>query len=250
MGAVPASLSQRLVELAEADDLSIIQNLFCWTREREHGALCRDKDLLPVSRLFEPQWEHHLPPAASRIERLSMLATEANVRLTLPNDFLFKVDTASMKESMEVRVPMLDEDLFEFALSLPHFLKVDGRTCKKVLRALAHRRLPSAVANKPKWGFDIPVDRWVDDHFKSCLRDALLSSSSKLPEFFQTEVYRPMVESFCDQRACPGISRAGLYQRVMMLLSVELALRTSPSTVGYRLLDNKTSMQTDAGVEA
>jgi len=170
--------------------------------------------------------------------------------LTLPNDFLFKVDTASMKESMEVRVPMLDEDLFEFALSLPHFLKVDGRTCKKVLRALAHRRLPSAVANKPKWGFDIPVDRWVDDHFKSCLRDALLSSSSKLPEFFQTEVYRPMVESFCDQRACPGISRAGLYQRVMMLLSVELALRTSPSTVGYRLLDNKTSMQTDAGVEA
>jgi asparagine synthase (glutamine-hydrolysing) len=250
MGAIPASLPQRLIELAEADDLSIIQNLFCWTREREREALCRDADLLPVGRLFESQWEHHSPPAGSRLERLSMLATEASVRLTLPNDFLFKVDIASMKESMEVRVPMLDEDLFEFALSLPHSLKVKGRTCKKVLRALAHRRLPPAVANKPKWGFDIPVDRWVDDHFRSCLRDALLSGSSKLPEFFQTEVYRPMVESFCDQRACPAISRAGLYQRVIMLLSVELALRASPSSVGCRLFDRKTSVQTDAGVEA
>ena len=52
------------------------------------------------------------PPRASRLERLSAHATEINTRLTLPNDFLFKVDTASMRESLEVRVPMLDEDLF------------------------------------------------------------------------------------------------------------------------------------------
>ena len=52
--------------------------------------------------------------------------TEVNTRLMLPNDFLFKVDTASMRESLEVRVPMLDEELFAFGLSLPHRLKVDG----------------------------------------------------------------------------------------------------------------------------
>ena len=230
IGAVPSSLPQRLGEFAAADDVSIIENLFCWTRERERDSLCgHDKNVLPVRRWFEPQWEHNVPAGASRIEKLSMLATEANVRLTLPNDFLFKVDTASMKESMEVRVPMLDEDLFEFALSLPHLLKVNGRTCKKVLRAVAYRRLPPAVAKKPKWGFDIPVDTWVDENFKSCLRDALLAPSSRLPEFFQPIVYKPMVESFCDQRPCPGISRAGLYQRVIMLLSLELALRANHS---------------------
>ena len=45
----------------------------------------------------------------------------------LANDYLYKVDTASMKESLEVRVPMLDEDLMAFGLSLPHQLKVNGR---------------------------------------------------------------------------------------------------------------------------
>ena len=143
--------------------------------------------MLPVRRLFEPQWEYHLPRKASRLERLLRTATEVNTRLVLPNDFLFKVDTASMRESLEVRVPMLDEDLFAFGLSLPHCLKVNGRTCKRVLRAVAKRKLPPEVANKPKWGFGIPVDTWVNADFKARLRDALLGPSSRLPEFFRPE---------------------------------------------------------------
>jgi len=153
-----------------------------------------------------------------------MHATEANVRLTLPNDFLFKVDTASMKESVEVRVPMLDEELFDFGLSLPHSIKVKGRTCKNVLRSVAQRKLPSTVANKPKRGFVLPLDRWVDADFRTRLRDVLLGPSSKLPDFFRPEAYRPIVEAFCDERLSPGISREGMYQRAIMLLSVQLAL--------------------------
>jgi len=56
------------------------------------------------------------------------------------------------------------------------------------------------------------------------LRDALLGPSSRLPEFFRPEAYRPMIEAFCEGRACPGISRQGLYQRAIMLLSVQVAL--------------------------
>ena len=119
IGIIPERFPQRLKELAGADDTTIVQNLLCWVRDEEHRRLCLDTNMLPVRRLFEPQWEHHLPSGAARLERLSALATEANVRLMLPNDFLFKVDTASMKESLEVRVPMLDEDLFVFGLSLP-----------------------------------------------------------------------------------------------------------------------------------
>lgn len=165
-----------------------------------------------------------MPPQASRLEWLSAYATEVSIRLILPNDFLFKVDTASMRESLEVRVPMLDEELFAFGLCLPHHLKVEGRTCKKVLREVAKRRLPPAVANKPKQGFGVPVDSWVNADFKACLRDALLSSSSRLPDFFRPEVYRPMVEAFCRGSLYPGISGEGLYQRAIMLLSVQLAL--------------------------
>jgi len=144
--------------------------------------------------------------------------------MALPNDFLFKVDTASMRESLEVRVPMLDEELFAFGLSLPHSLKVKGRTCKRVLRAVAKSWLPPSVASKPKRGFAIPVDSWVNADFKMRLRDALLGSSSRLPEFFRPEAYRPMVEALCEGRPCPGISRQGLYLRAIMLLSVHLAL--------------------------
>jgi asparagine synthase (glutamine-hydrolysing) len=223
-GLVREHLPQRAREIAGADDTSIVEDLFCWVRQDEHKRLCRITNALPVRRLFEPQWEWHLPRAATRLERLSSHTTEVNARLLLPNDFLFKVDTASMKESLEIRVPMLDEDLFAFGLSLPHRLKVNGRMCKKVLRELAKRSLPKAVAAKPKKGFAIPVDTWVDREFKEQLRDSLLGGSSELPDFFRPEIYRPMIEAFCDDRPCPGISRQGLYQRAIMLLAVYLAL--------------------------
>ncbi len=224
LGIVREHLPQRAREIAGADDTTLIQDLFCWVHDEELEALWRSEDMLPVRRFFEPKWKYCLPRSSSRLERLSMHTTEVNIRLVLANDFLFKVDTASMMESLEVRVPMLDEELFAFGLSLPHRLKVDGRTCKRVLRAVAQRRLPPKVANKPKMGFGIPVDAWVNTDFKTRLRDVLLGSSSKLPEFFRSEVYRPVVEAFCGGYPCRGISRGGLYQRAIMFLSVHLAL--------------------------
>jgi asparagine synthase (glutamine-hydrolysing) len=224
-GIISDRFPRRLRDFAGADDVSIVQSMLCWLRERDHANLwSSDVKVSPIRRLFEQHWEYALPHSAPRVERLCALVTEANTRVVLANDFLFKVDTASMKEGLEVRVPMLDEDLFSFALTLPYHLKVQGRTCKRVLRAVAQRWLPAEVATKPKMGFGIPVDRWVDSDFKERLREALLGSKSRLPEYFALEVYRPMVEAFCNGHPCPGISRQGLYQRVIMLLSVQLAL--------------------------
>ncbi len=217
-------LPQRMRELSEADDVGILETLQCWVRADERAQLSRAEGLLPVRRLFEPQWEYGLPRNASRLERLSAHNTEINVRLRLPNDYLFKVDTASMRDGLEVRVPFLDEDLFDFGMTLPHRLRVDGTLCKRVLREIAGRRLPSAVARKPKMGFSIPVDSWVTAEFKSRLRDYLLGPSSKLSEYFWPDVYRPMVEAFCDGRGWPGVSRAGLYHRAIVLLATQIAL--------------------------
>jgi asparagine synthase (glutamine-hydrolysing) len=224
LGLVQPHWPQRSKKIANADDTSIVQDLFCWVGEEEHKRLCRKADVLPVRRLFEPQWEHRLPRRASRLERLSAHATEINTRLALANDFLFKVDTASMRESLEVRVPMLDEDLFAFGLSLPYHLKVKGRTCKRVLRQIAERWLPLKVATKPKKGFAMPVDSWVDAHFKARVKDTLLGSSSNLCDIFAPSSYKPLVEAFCGAPCHPGISRQGLYQRVIMLLSLQLIL--------------------------
>jgi asparagine synthase (glutamine-hydrolysing) len=224
VGLIPQRLGLRLRELAGADDISVIQTLFSWIREDEHRGLWIDEPKLqPVRRWFEPQWEYQGFKNASRLERLSAYATEIQVRLTLPNDFLFKVDTASMKESLEIRVPMLDEELFGFGLSLPHRLKVKGRTCKLVLREIAERRLPLRVAHKPKMGFSIPVDTWVDANFKARLREELLGSTSRLSDVFQPRFYKPLVEAFCNGTQHHTVSRQGLYQRIIMLLSLQLA---------------------------
>jgi asparagine synthase (glutamine-hydrolysing) len=223
-GVIPKHWPARLRLLALTDDTAVVQHLLCWLRDEEHNRLSAGKNLLPIRRLFEAQWEYQLPAGASQLERLSAHLTEINTRLLLPNDFLFKVDIASMKESLEIRVPMLDEELFSFGLSLPHCLKVKSRTCKRVLRSVAQRKLPAPIASKPKGGFGIPVDTWVDLDFKERLKDYLLGPTSGLPEFFRPEAYRPIIESFCNGMPCPGISRQGLYQRAIMFLALQLAL--------------------------
>jgi asparagine synthase (glutamine-hydrolysing) len=228
VGLVGESLPRRIRDLSGADDTAVVQTLWCWIRDEEHRRLCRDIDALPVRRLFEPQWTYQWTKQSSRVERLSAHLTEVNTRLILPNNFLFKVDIASMKESLEIRVPMLDENLFAFGISLPHRLKVNGRVGKIILREIAKRRLPLAVAAKPKQGFEVPFDIWVDDNFRVSLRDYIFDHSSKLSEFFHPEIYEPIVEAFCDNRPYPGISRGSLYQRVIMLLSVQLAMEEIP----------------------
>jgi asparagine synthase (glutamine-hydrolysing) len=122
-------------------------------------------------------------------------------------------------------VPLLDEDLIDFGLTLPHALRVEGRTGKRVLRQLAGEHLPTEVVRRPKQGFSVPVDRWVDAEFKDNVRDALLEDRSPLGAYLDRKVYAPWVEAFCAGRNEPGISRQGLYQRVIMLLALDLSLR-------------------------
>lgn len=223
IAALPAHLPARLREVAQADDVQIVQDLLTWIHHEELHRLCLDHEkMLPVRRFFEPQWARGFPRNADRVERVSALATEANVRVTLANDFLFKVDLASMKESLEVRVPMLDEDLFSFGLSLPHKLKVKARECKLVLREVASRQLPLTVATKPKHGFGVPVDRWMNTDFRTRVRETLLGPSSRLPEFFRQGEYEPLVQKFCSGSPSPGVSREAILRRIIFFLSVHL----------------------------
>ena len=226
LGVVRPTLARRMRDLAGADDTAIMQTFFSWLGERELRELTGPLDgVEPLRRLFEPHWRHSLGRGASPLERLSAHAVELNVRLILANDYLPKVDAGSMRHSLEVRVPMLDEDLIAFGLTLPHALRVEGRKGKRVLRALADRHLPASIAARPKQGFSVPVDRWVDRSFRLTLRETLLDSGSPVGDYFLRGVYGRWVEAFCGGRTVPGLSREGLYQRVMMLLALDLALR-------------------------
>ena len=128
-----------------------------------------------------------------------------------------------MRQSLEIRVPMLDEDLFAFGLSLPHRLKVKGRQCKRVLRSVAARRLPEDVARKPKLGFGIPVDTWVDADFKQ-LKTTLLGASSRLPRILRAQRLRAHDQRLLQWGRLSRCFTRGFYQRAIMLLAVHVAL--------------------------
>lgn len=79
----------------------------------------------------------------------------------LPDNVLTKVDRASMAHSLEVRPPLLDNHIIDFAFNLPSQFKLKKRTSKYILKKLALRWIPAEIVNRKKRGFAIPLSRWI-----------------------------------------------------------------------------------------
>jgi len=98
----------------------------------------------------------------------------ADLKIYLPNGPLVKVDRMSMAHGLEVRCPLLDHRLIEFAFRIPASRKQIGRTGKAVLRRLARQRLPGEIWGLPKRGFTAPVAEWLaGPHAEIFRRDVL-----------------------------------------------------------------------------
>jgi asparagine synthase (glutamine-hydrolysing) len=93
----------------------------------------------------------------------------------LPGDILPLTDRLSMLHSLEVRVPMVDHLLVEFAARIPPRLKVRGTTKKVILRRLLQSRLPAELFTAPKRGFVGPMGSWLRDDLRDLLSDSLNS---------------------------------------------------------------------------
>ena len=217
-----------LAEAGRTDSAALLAGVASYLSEGQKEALVRPEaraGLAPADRLFDGYPER----AALTREELSRRVTEKLFAVSLPSDMLRKVDMMSMRASVEVRVPLLDERVVGIGLSLPHRLKTDGRQGKLALRALARRWLPREVARHPKRGFAIPLDVMVPPAFHAAAADLLAGSDALTRPVVDRTLVHTWLAAFAKRGPGGGgggdISRAGLYQRVFMLLALELWLR-------------------------
>jgi asparagine synthase (glutamine-hydrolysing) len=132
----------------------------------------------------------------------------------LPDDLLIKADKMTMANSLELRVPLLDHPVLEFAAGLPPHFKVKGWNTKRVLKEAFKERIPREVIERRKTGLPVPLRRWMRDDLGAFVREVVLSESSLSRGYFR----KSGIELFLQRNARDG----GLMKEVFALLTLEL----------------------------
>ena len=114
---------------------------------------------------------------------------------------LAKVDRISMAHSLEVRVPLLDTDVVEFAFKLPDQLKMPGMKLKHFLKESVKDMLPEEIINRPKKGFNVPMPRWLKDGLKPAVNHYLSSEVVNKQGYFNAHTVRHLVDSHMSGKA-------------------------------------------------
>jgi len=124
----------------------------------------KQHSLLPVTRLL---WKNGSEDVLSR-----MLYVDS--KTWLPDDLLIKADKMTMANSLELRVPLLDHKLLEFAASLPSNFKVRGLTTKYIAKRALAKQIPAEIVKRKKAGFPVPYENWLRTDLRDSIHDVLL----------------------------------------------------------------------------
>ncbi|MGD0666040.1 MAG: asparagine synthase (glutamine-hydrolyzing) [Bryobacteraceae bacterium] len=128
----------------------------------------------------------------------------------LPDDILYKTDRMSMAHSLEVRPPMLDHRIVEFAARLPVRLKIRDWRQKYVLKELMRGKLPERVLSRKKAGFDIPTHDWFRRPLRRLLMDTLTPEAVKASGIFHERAIEALIRDHMEKRINAGYHLWGL----------------------------------------
>jgi asparagine synthase (glutamine-hydrolysing) len=117
-----------------------------------------------------------------------------DIQTYMVDDILTKVDRASMLNSLEVRVPILDHIFAELSFKIPSNLKLKGREQKYILKSAMSSFLSPNILNHPKQGFSIPISKWFKDDLKTYVKDTLLTSNPLLTTYLDKKYVNMIVE--------------------------------------------------------
>jgi asparagine synthase (glutamine-hydrolysing) len=152
-----------------------------------------------------------LQPKATTLNRLLYI----DIKTELANDVLVKVDRMSMANSLEVRSPLLDHRLHEFAATLPDEAKLKGWKTKYLLKSLAVRYLPRELLKRPKRGFSVPLDRWFREDLGRYAAEVVTDPGTRTRGLFNTQAVDQLMKDHRD-----GLTNYG--REIWMLLVTEL----------------------------
>lgn len=169
-----------LIRGAQTIEESFIGNCSMFTMEEKRKLL---KDGIPCTRpqeLTRPFYER--VQGKDDVTKMQYL----DINVWLAGDILLKADRMSMANSLELRVPFLDKEVFKVAARLPRRLRVNAENTKYAMRKAAMRHLPPATAKKKKLGFPVPTRVWLrEQKYYDIVKAAFTSDTAK--QFFNTE---------------------------------------------------------------
>jgi asparagine synthase (glutamine-hydrolysing) len=138
----------------------------------------------------------------------------ADTAVLLPDDFLVKVDRASMAHGLEVRPPLLDHELLELAARIPSRWKVrDGQT-KWVLKEAYRSRLPAGAIDRPKHGFEMPIDAWLRGPLRETFEAAVLQPRARVRDLVDQGAARKLYRAHLS-----GLGRHGNVLWALLVLA-------------------------------
>lgn len=138
---------------------------------------------LPATALDDPaQW----PSGLSLAEKLIY----ADLLSYRPHDLMVKSDRASMAVALEARAPLMDYQLCEYAFRLPMEMKIRGGQGKWLLRKLLESYMPRELFDRPKAGFNVPVDQWLKGPLKGWANDLLSLDRLKNQNILDADMVR------------------------------------------------------------
>jgi asparagine synthase (glutamine-hydrolysing) len=136
----------------------------------------------------------------------------------LPDDLLIKADKMTMANSIELRVPLLDHKVLEFAASLPPQHKINGRNTKYILKRALSQKIPDQIRNRKKAGFPVPYASWIRGELKGLVHDVLLDSKTCERGYFRKDAVEKLLAE--------NSSGRDFSKEIFSLLTLELWQRT------------------------
>jgi asparagine synthase (glutamine-hydrolysing) len=180
-----------------------------------------------IDHLHTMQPMRRLQSQARGLDTLSAMLY-VDTKSWLPDDLLIKADKMTMANSIELRVPLLDHKVIEFAASLPNNFKVRGLTTKYLAKKALRRRVPKQILNRRKAGFPVPYESWLRKEMRNWVNDVLCDRRTTNRGYFAPQAVRDLLAR---NEASTGYSK-----EIFSLLTIELWHRTfldqKPSLLG------------------